>query len=99
MQLVLESLPFRAVFIMRLVLESMHGISRLCAGYERLGGTSRVAKSAIMSNEFFFMLPIASLNLLSIRPHDCFNHWAQPTAKSAKVASDIYHNHQQPQPC
>ncbi|WP_418244147.1 DUF4928 family protein, partial [Ellagibacter isourolithinifaciens] len=23
----------------------------LCAGYERLGGTSRVAKSAIMSNE------------------------------------------------
>lgn len=51
MQLVLESLPFRAVFIMRLALESMHGISRLCAGYERLGGTSRVAKSAIMSNE------------------------------------------------
>lgn len=36
---------------MRLVLESLHGISRLCAGHERLGGTSRVAKSAIMSNE------------------------------------------------
>ena len=36
---------------MQLVLESLHGISRLCAGYERLGGTSRVAKSAIMSNE------------------------------------------------
>ena len=51
MQLVLESLPFRAVSIMRLVSEPMHGISRLCAGYERLGGTSRVAKSAIMSNE------------------------------------------------
>ena len=34
MQLVLESLPFRAVFIMRLALESLHGISRLCAGYE-----------------------------------------------------------------
>ena len=33
------------------MLESLHGISRLCAGYERLGGTSRVAKSAIMSNE------------------------------------------------
>ena len=36
---------------MQLVLESLHGISRLCAGYERLGGTSKVAKSAIMSNE------------------------------------------------
>ena len=36
---------------MQLVLESLHGISRLCAGYERFGGTSRVAKSAIMSNE------------------------------------------------
>ena len=36
---------------MQLVLESLHGISRLRAGYERLGGTSRVAKSAIMSNE------------------------------------------------
>lgn len=33
MQLVLESLPFRAVFIMHLVLESMQGVSRLCAGY------------------------------------------------------------------
>ena len=36
---------------MQLVLESLHGISRLCAGYERLGGTSRVAKSAIMADE------------------------------------------------
>ena len=34
MQLVLESLPFRAVSIMRLVSEPMHGISRLCAGCE-----------------------------------------------------------------
>lgn len=34
MQLVLEQMPFRAVFIMHLVLESMQGISRLCAGYE-----------------------------------------------------------------